>query len=67
MGNQLITFGIVILVVGVLFNLLGKGGMPTLPGDIFYKKDNVTVYFPIVSSIILSVVLTIIFNLINRR
>jgi hypothetical protein len=67
MGSSLIIFGIVLALVGVLWNVFYKTGIPLLPGDIFIKKDNVTFYFPIVSSILLSIILTIIFNLINRK
>lgn len=63
MGNQLIFIGIVVVIVGILLNLFAKAGMPLLPGDIFIQKDNFTFYFPIVTSIIISVILTIIFNI----
>ena len=63
MGNFLIIAGIFILVVGVMFNLLQKFEIPLLPGDILIKKENITFYFPIVTSIIISILLTIILNL----
>jgi hypothetical protein len=44
-----------------------KFGMGRLPGDIFIHKGNYSFYFPIVSSIVLSLVLTLLFNFISRR
>lgn len=67
MGNNIILFGVILIIVGILVNVFFKSGVPLLPGDIFIKKENVTFYFPIVSSIIISIVLTIILNLINRK
>ncbi|OGK13981.1 hypothetical protein A3C98_01650 [Candidatus Roizmanbacteria bacterium RIFCSPHIGHO2_02_FULL_37_15] len=63
MGNVLIFTGILLLIFGVLFNLIQKFHLPLLPGDILIQKDNYTFYIPIVTSIIISVVLTIILNL----
>ena len=63
MQKILIIVGITILVVGLLYPYLKKIGLGQLPGDIIYKSDNSTFFFPIVTCIIISVVLTIIFNL----
>lgn len=60
MGNTIIGIGILLVILGVVFNLLGRGGLPFLPGAIFIKKEGFTFYFPIVTSIILSIVLTFI-------
>lgn len=65
-GNSLIILGIVIFVLGIVFTFLPKGGIPRLPGDIFIQREGFTFYFPIVSSIILSVVLTLLFSLFRR-
>ena len=54
---------IVILALGLLYPFLKKIGLGQLPGDIIYKSDNSTFFFPIVTCIIISVVLTVIFNL----
>lgn len=67
MGNLIILFGIILVFVGVLLNILSKFGLPMLPGDILIKKDNFTFYFPIVTSILISIILTIILNLINKK
>ncbi len=66
MGNSLILLGIVILVVGLVLTFMPKGGIPRLPGDIYIQREGFTFYFPIVSSIILSVVLALLFSLFRR-
>ena len=63
MQKILIILGIIILALGLLYPYLKKIGLGQLPGDIIYKSDNSTFFFPIVTCIIISVVLTIIFNL----
>ncbi|MBI4129696.1 DUF2905 domain-containing protein [Candidatus Roizmanbacteria bacterium] len=67
MGNIIIVFGIILLIIGVMVNLLGRFGIPKLPGDILIQRDGFTFYFPIVISIILSILLTVIFHLLGRR
>ncbi|MEH6936920.1 DUF2905 domain-containing protein [Bacillus sp. JJ664] len=62
MSKVLITLGIVLLVVGISLRFFGK-----LPGDIFVKKGNVSFYFPIVTCIIISVILSLIFSLFGRK
>jgi len=61
-SKVLITLGIVLLVVGLSLRFFGK-----LPGDIFVKKGNVSFYFPIVTCIIISVILSLIFSLFGRK
>lgn len=61
MGFFLIVFGGLLLFSGKIFSL-GR-----LPGDIFYQKGNFTFYFPIVTSLLLSLLLTIVLNLLFRR
>lgn len=60
-GKLLIVVGVVLIVVGVLWTLLGK-----LPGDFVFKKGNTVFYFPIMTSIIASIVLSIIFYLLGK-
>lgn len=68
LGRTIIFMGIILIIVGALFMLLGKGtGLPKLPGDIYIKKDNFVFYFPWVSSIIISAVLSLIFFLFFRK
>jgi formate hydrogenlyase subunit 3/multisubunit Na+/H+ antiporter MnhD subunit len=62
----LITLGLAILVIGLLWPVLGKIGLGRLPGDIVIRRDNVSFYFPIVTCLLISVVLSLIFWLVNR-
>ena len=55
------------LVLGGLFVLLGRFGVERLPGDLVFRRGNLTVYFPIGLMILLSVVGTIVLNVIFRR
>jgi hypothetical protein len=67
-GKSLIFFGIVLIVIGSLFVLFGKvPWFGRLPGDIIIKREGLTVYFPVVTMILLSILLTILFNIIGRR
>ena len=66
-GRLLIGGAIVLLVVGGLFLLLGRLGLDRLPGDLIFKRGNVTVYFPIGLMILVSVIGTILLNLFFRR
>ena len=63
MQKILIIAGIIILVIGLMYPNLKKIGLGQLPGDIIYKSDNSTFFFQIFTCIIISVVLTIIFNI----
>lgn len=62
----LITIGIILLVVGLLWPVLSRIGLGRLPGDIAIKKDNFSFYFPITTSIILSLALSLIFWLFRK-
>lgn len=65
-GKYLIILGIIIVIVGILLTYWGKiPFLGRLPGDIKIEKENFTFYFPIVTSIALSIILTLIFWLIN--
>ena len=63
MQKILIILGIIILVIGLLYPYIKKIGLGQLPGDVIFKSGNSTFLFPVVTCIIISVVLTIIFNL----
>lgn len=68
LGKILIFFGGVLLAVGLLLVLLGRTNLPVgrLPGDIVYRGKHTTFYFPLATSILLSIVLSIVFYLIRR-
>lgn len=61
--KMVMILGVIIFVIGFAMKYISIG---RLPGDIFLKKGNTTFYFPIVTSIIVSVVLSAIFYLIGR-
>jgi len=67
LGKTIITLGLFLIVVGAVMILGGKIGLGRLPGDIFFKKGNVTFYFPVLTSIIISLVLTLFLNIFFRR
>ena len=66
-GKLLIGGAIVLLVLGGLFVLLGRFGIDRLPGDLLFRRGNLTIYFPIGLMILLSVIATIVLNLFFRR
>lgn len=67
-GRYLIIIGIIIVIIGVIFMMAPRiPFLGRLPGDIYYKKDNFTFYFPLTTSIIVSIILSLIFFLISRR
>jgi Protein of unknown function (DUF2905) len=68
LGRLLVMLGIALVVIGGIVMLLGRTGLPLgrLPGDVLYRGKNTTFYFPLASSILLSVVLSIVLFLIGR-
>ncbi|MBX6762256.1 MAG: DUF2905 domain-containing protein [Rubrobacteraceae bacterium] len=66
-GKLLIGAAVLLLIIGGLFLLLGRFGMDRLPGDLVFRRGNLTVYFPIGLMILVSLVGTILLNLIFRR
>ncbi|RJX27969.1 MAG: DUF2905 domain-containing protein [Dethiobacter sp.] len=65
-GKLLLTIGGIIALVGVAYLFLGRLGLGRLPGDILIKRENLTIYFPITTMIIISLILTLIFSLFRR-
>ena len=68
-GKLLIVLGVVFLLLGVVLILVNRTGLPLgrLPGDIVYRGKNTTFYFPLATSILLSVVLSLIFYFMGKR
>ena len=67
LGKLLIVFGAVLVVLGLaLWSGFGASWLGRLPGDIRIERSNSTFYFPIVTCIIISVVLSIIFSFFRR-
>lgn len=66
MQKILVTVGLLILVIGLLWPWLSKLGLFRLPGDIVIEKDGFRFYFPITSAIIISVLLSLLIWLFRR-
>lgn len=66
MSRTLIIFGLVLVAAGVLWPLLGKLGLGRLPGDIVVERPSYSFYFPLMTSILLSVVISLVLWLVNR-
>lgn len=75
LGRILILIGGSIVVVGLLLALASKlpglgdglGWLGKLPGDIYIKRDNFTFYFPLATSVLISLVVSLLFYLLSRR
>jgi hypothetical protein len=67
LGRLLLVLAAVVAVVGLLLVAAGKGLIPRLPGDITIERRNFRFYFPLGTSILLSVVLTLLLNVFFRR
>jgi hypothetical protein len=65
-GKTLLVIGGVIALTGILFLLLGRVGLGRLPGDILIKRENLTIFFPITTMIVISILLTLFFNIFRR-
>ena len=63
MQKILIIIGIILLIVGLLYPYIKQLGLGQLPGDILFKTGNSTFFFPVMTCLIISIILTIIFNL----
>ncbi|OGW07085.1 MAG: hypothetical protein A2889_05280 [Nitrospinae bacterium RIFCSPLOWO2_01_FULL_39_10] len=68
LGKILIFFGVILILVGGVILLAGRiPWIGRLPGDIFIQRKNFSFYFPIATSIIISIILTLIFFILGRR
>jgi len=68
LGKLLVLVGAIAIIVGIALILLGPANIPLgrLPGDIVYRGKNGTFYFPVATSILVSVVLSVVMYLIGR-
>jgi hypothetical protein len=66
MARFLVTVGLVLVALGLLWPLLSKLGLGRLPGDIVITRGSFRFYFPIVTSLVVSIVLTLILWLFRR-
>lgn len=68
LGKMLIFFGAILVLTGGVILMAGKvPWVGRLPGDIFIQRKKFSFYFPLTTSIIVSIILTLIFSLLNRR
>ena len=67
MGKLLLLVGVVLAVTGATILIASKLGVGRLPGDILIRRDNFTFYMPLGLMLLLSLVLTVVLNLLARR
>jgi hypothetical protein len=66
-GKILITFGIVLVIVGLIFSFIGKiPWLGHLPGDIYIQRDRFSFYFPITTCLLISLILSLVLYLFRR-
>lgn len=68
LAKTLIFFGFILVGSGLVIALFGKvPGLGKLPGDLYFKKGNFVFYFPVVTCLFASVILTLVFSLFGRK
>ena len=68
LGKLLMLMGAILLGLGALFTLAGRiGWLGKLPGDFRFERDGFSFYFPLATSLLLSILLTLIINLFRRH
>jgi hypothetical protein len=67
-GRMLIILGLILVAAGAVLTILGRAHLPLgrLPGDIVYRGKNSTIYFPLATSVLVSVVLSIVLYAVGR-
>ncbi len=67
-AKTLIFFGVILIGLGLLVTFFGKiPGIGKLPGDIYFRKGNLTFYFPLTTCLILSFILTLVLTLFGKK
>ncbi|MET4624249.1 hypothetical protein ABIB83_001260 [Bradyrhizobium sp. I1.8.5] len=66
MARVLIVLGLVILVAGLLWPYLSQLGLGRLPGDIVIERENMTLYFPLATCLLISLLLSVLLWVVNR-
>ena len=68
LGKAIVIVGVVLVLAGGLIWLLGRAGLPLgrLPGDLHIQREGISCYVPIVSMIVVSILLTIVLNIVIR-
>jgi len=68
LGKTLIIIGALIMLMGIVITAAGRiPFLGKLPGDFTFKGKNITVYFPLMTGILLSIVLSVLLNIFGRR
>jgi len=68
LGRTLITIGLVLVAAGLLVTVVGRfTPLGRLPGDVVYRRGNFTFYFPVVTCVVLSLLITLVMWLMGRR
>jgi thiosulfate reductase cytochrome b subunit len=68
LGRFLVLLGVLLIILGLVLTLAGKiPWIGRLPGDIRVQRENFSFHFPIVTCVILSIILTLLLNLLGRR
>ena len=65
-SRLLIVFGLVLVALGLLWPLISRIGLGRLPGDIVVERENFSLYIPIATSLLISIVLSLVLWLLNR-
>lgn len=66
LGKMILVCGVLIAASGLIIFIFGRLGLGRLPGDIFIQRENLTFYFPLATMLLVSIVLTIIINILRR-
>jgi hypothetical protein len=68
LGRMLVGVGAVLVLAGIVLTVLGRANLPLgkLPGDIIYRGKNTTFYFPLATSVAVSVILSIVLYVVGR-
>ncbi len=66
-GKMLLVIGALIALVGIIIIFLGRSGLGRLPGDIIIEKENCVFYFPLVTCVVISIVLSFLIHVFFRR
>ena len=66
MSRFLIIIGVAILAIGLLWPYVSRMGLGRLPGDIVIERENMTLYFPLMTCLLLSVFFSLVFWIVNR-
>jgi hypothetical protein len=67
MGRVLIATGIGLVLLGGLLLLAQRAGLPRLPGDLVYRRGNLTLFLPLGTSLLLSLLLTLVLMFLRKR